>query len=317
VEYRRLGDTGIEVSRIALGCGNFGGIGSAPAFFGQGESQAEAFALMDAAWERGITLFDTADAYGGGRSETWIGEWMRERGVRPILTTKVFHSVVGDPNDHGLQPDRIRRQVVGSLERLGVDRIDLYLTHDTDPGTPLEDTLAALADLTRDGTVRAVGLSNVSPDDLERALQVAPVHCVQNAYSLLDRSAEPVLELCARHGVGFASFSPLAGGWLTGKYRREEPVPAGSRMALRPEAQAHLFRDETFAGLDALAAAAEVRGIDLPALAFAWLLADPRVEAVVVGPRRPEHLDPALAALDVELTAMQRDELAALFDRSR
>jgi 1-deoxyxylulose-5-phosphate synthase len=123
MEYRALGTTGIEVSRVALGCGNFGGVGSAPAFFGQGESEEEAFALMDAAWELGITLFDTADAYGGGRSERAIGRWLARRGPevreRLVLSTKVFHSVEGDPDDRGLAPDRIRRQIDGSLARLG------------------------------------------------------------------------------------------------------------------------------------------------------------------------------------------------------
>ena len=142
----------METSRLVLGCGNFGGIGSAPAFFGQGETRDEAFALMDAAWEASIRRFDTADAYGGGRSETWIGGWMRDRGVRPALTTKVFHSVVGDPGDRGLAPARIRRQLEGSLERLGVERVDLYLTHEPDPDTPLEDTLGALAELRTRGS---------------------------------------------------------------------------------------------------------------------------------------------------------------------
>ena len=118
MERRELGGSGIAVSRVILGCGNFGGVGSAPAFFGQGESEEEAFAIMDAAWELGVRTFDTADAYGGGRSETWIGRWLTARGHRPVLATKVFNSVVGDPQDRGLAPERIRRQIEGSLDRL-------------------------------------------------------------------------------------------------------------------------------------------------------------------------------------------------------
>ena len=313
MDYRQLGGTGIDVSRIALGCGNFGGIGSAPAFFGQGESRDEAFALMDAAWASGITMFDTADAYGGGRSEKWVGEWIAERGFRPFVTTKVFHSVVGDQDDRGLAPRRIRLQLAGSLERLGVEQIDLYLTHERDPETPFEDTLSTLAELVREGSVRAIGLSNATAEELERALELAPVSCVQNSYSLLDRSAADVVGLCAERGVAFTAFSPLAGGWLTGKYRRGEPAPTGSRMDLRPEGQLHLARDETYAGLDALAAAAAVRGVDLTTLAYAWLVADPRVTSIVVGPRRPEHLEAPLAALELDLAPDERDELAALF----
>src|SRR5919109_5256552 len=144
METRGLGHTSVEVTRIALGCGNFGGVGSAPELFGQGESREEAFALMDAAWKLGIRTFDTAASYGGGRSEHWLGEWMAARRRRPVVTTKVFHSVTGDPDDHGLAPARIRRELAGSLERLGLERVDLYLIHEPDPETPLELTLAAL-----------------------------------------------------------------------------------------------------------------------------------------------------------------------------
>ena len=149
------------MNRLILGCGNFGGIGSAPAFFGQGESEEEAFALMDAAWELGFTRFDTADAYGGGRSETWIGRWMADRGHRPALTTKVFHSVVGDPSDRGLARDRILRQIEGSLERLGIERVDTYMIHEPDPDTPVAETVQALAELLDAGRIGAIGASNV------------------------------------------------------------------------------------------------------------------------------------------------------------
>ena len=324
MKYRQLGQTGIEISRVALGCGNFGGIGSAPAFFGQGESEEEAFALMDSAWERGITLFDTADAYGGGRSERAIGRWLAGRGpeVREqiVLSTKVFHSVEGDPGDRGLAPARIRRQVEGSLARLGVERVDLYLIHEPDPDTPVEDTLEALDGLVRDGKVGAVGTSNVSGAELAEALQASEdrglvrFDWVQNSYSLLERGDEAdVLPLCARHGLGYTPFSPLAGGWLTGKYRRGEPYPEGSRMTLRPEPYREIAQGGTFTALAALEDAARARGVDMATLALAWLLGDERVSAVVVGPRRPAHLDPAIAAEGVSLSAAEREEIGALF----
>ena len=299
----------METSRLILGCGNFGGVGSAPAFFGQGETRKEAFALMDGAWEAGIRHFDTADAYGGGRSEAWIGAWMRDRDVRPALTTKVFHSVVGDAADRGLAPARIRRQLAGSLERLGVERVDLYLTHEPDPDTPLEDTLGALAKLREEGLVTEFGLSNVDAEETRRALELAPVAAVQNSYSLLDREAEPLLDLPVR----FQAFGPLAGGWLTGKYRRGEAAPDGSRMTLRPEPYRHLEADRVHDALDRFGAEAEARGVERTTLAFAWLLSDPRVEAVVLGPRRAEHLEPALRALELPLEPDERDGLAALF----
>jgi aryl-alcohol dehydrogenase-like predicted oxidoreductase len=136
---------------------------------------------------------------------------------------------------------------------------------------------------------------------------------VQNSYSLLDRESEDVLEYCATHGIGFSPFSPLAGGWLAGKYRRNRPPPPGSRMTMRPEPYLHLDDEAVYDGLDRLKVAATDRGVDMPTLAIAWLLADPRIAAVVVGPRRPEHLEPAIAALDVELSPSERDELASLF----
>jgi len=316
VERRRLGRSGIEVSRIILGCGNFGGIGSAPALFGQGESREQAFAIMDAAVELGITTFDTADAYGGGRSEAYIGEWLRtkppETRDRIVLSTKTFNPM-HEGADHGLAPARIRRQLESSLGRLGVERIDMYLTHEQDPDTPIEDTLGALEEAVRAGKVRAIGASNVDADWLAEAR--GRFAWVQNSYSLLERDAErDVLPLCAEHGLGFTPFGPLAGGWLTGKYREGEPPPPGSRMTQRPEGYRHLDRPATYRGLELLRKAAEARGVDTATLAIAWLLSHPQVTAVIVGPRRPEHLEPARRALELPLTTDERDELARLFD---
>jgi aryl-alcohol dehydrogenase-like predicted oxidoreductase len=325
VERRPLGRSGLEVSRLILGCGNFGGIGSAPELFGQGESRDEAFAIMDAAWEAGITTFDTADAYGGGRSETYIGEWLRGKGPqvrdRIQLSTKVYNAM--DANaDWGLRPRRIKRQIEGSLSRLGVERVDMYLAHAPDSTTPVELTLEAFGELLRAGKVRAVGASNYDGVELDDALEASARHgliryeWVQNSYSLLDRPEAEVtiLPRCAGHGLGFTPFSPLAGGWLTGKYREGEPPPPGSRMTQRPEAYLHLDTPATYRGLERLAAAAEERDVDTATLALAWVLSHPQVTAVVVGPRRPEHLEPALRALDLHLTPDERDELARLFD---
>jgi aryl-alcohol dehydrogenase-like predicted oxidoreductase len=320
IEQRALGRTGLTLSRLVLGCGNFGGIGSAPAFFGAGESEAEAFELMDAAIRIGIDVFDTADAYGGGRSETWIGRWRASRGAPVRLSTKVFHSVEGDPEDRGLAAERILRQIDGSLARLRVERVDMYLVHAPDPDTPLEETLRALDELVRSGKVGAIGASNVEADWIEDALAIAeherltPIGWVQNSYSLLDRDAErEVLPLCVERGVGFTPFGPLSGGWLTGKYRRDEPRPEGSRMTLRPGPYEHLDREEVYRGLDAFAEAAAERGVDTATLAHAWVLSHPDVAAVILGPRSPRHLEPPRAALELELNPRERDDLASLF----
>jgi aryl-alcohol dehydrogenase-like predicted oxidoreductase len=324
VERRLLGRSGLEVSRIILGCGNFGGIGSAPELFGQGESREEAFAIMDAAWELGITTFDTADAYGGGRSETSIGEWLRAKGpeVREgiQLSTKVYNAMDADA-DWGLRPRRIKRQIEGSLTRLGVDRVDMYLAHAPDDTTPIELTLGAFGELVRAGKVRAIGASNYCAIELDEALEASArrglvrYEWVQNSYSLLDRPNAEVtmLPICEEHGLGFTPFSPLAGGWLTGKYRRGEPYSPDSRMAMRPEAYAGFERDEVWDALEAFERAAAERGVDPAALGLAWLLAQPDVTAVIVGPRRPEHLEPARRALELHLTGAEAAEIAALF----
>ena len=284
---------GIEVSRIILGCGNFGGIGSAPELFGRGESQDEAFAILDAAWEAGITTFDTADAYGGGRSETYLGAWLASR--RPegaVVATKTFNPMDAGA-DHGLAPERVRRQLDSSLRRLGLERVDLFLTHAWDPDVPFVETAGALDGLVADGKIGAYGVSNVDGAQLRDAIAGGKPQWVQNSYSLLDRDAErEVLPLCREHGLGFTPFSPLAGGWLTGKYRRGAPVPAGSRMTLRPDPYEHLKTDAVYDLIEDL----ESRG-DPATLAYAWLLEQPGVTAIVVGPRRPEQLAPALAAL--------------------
>jgi len=316
MERAYLGGTGIRVSRLILGCGNFGGVGSAPAFFGKGETKDEAFGMMDAAWEAGIRTFDTADAYGGGRSESWIGDWLRARpDARDwiVLSTKTFNPM-DEGADHGLAPARVKRQLESSLQRLGVERVDMYLTHAWDDDVPIAETAGALDELVAAGKVGAYGLSNVGGAQLRDALAAGVFGWVQNSYSLLDREAErEVLPLCAERGLGFTPFSPLAGGWLTGKYRRGEEAPAESRMTTRPEPYEHLKDDAVYRGLDGLAAAAAERGVSSAALAIAWLLADPGVTGVVVGPRRPDQLEPPLAALALELDPSERDALTGLF----
>lgn len=311
-----LGGTGTRVTRVILGCGGFGGVGSAPAFFDKGETKEQSFALMDAAWEAGIETFDTADAYGGGRSETYIGEWLRTKGPevrdRIVLSTKTFNPM-DEGADHGLAPARVRRQLDSSLQRLGVERVAMFLAHEWDPDVPVAETAGALDELVAAGKIGAYGLSNVDGAQLREALAAGSFGWVQNSYSLLDRSAErEILPLCSQHGLGFTPFSPLAGGWLTGKYRRGEPLPAGSRMTQRPEPYRHLEDERVYAALEALAAAAQERGATMAALALAWLLAEPCVTAVIVGPRRAEHLAPALAALQLPLDAAERDAIAAL-----
>jgi aryl-alcohol dehydrogenase-like predicted oxidoreductase len=303
---RPLGRSAITVSPVALGCGNFGGIGSAPEFFGQGLSEDQALELMDAAWEFGITHFDTADAYGGGRSELSIGRWIRSRGVRPQLTTKTYNPMQAGA-DRGLRPERVARQLRTSLERLGVDHVELYLAHEFDPGVPLSASFGAFDQAQAEGTIRAYGVSNFDAPQLAAALTAGAPQAIQNSYSLLAREDEQdLLALCAEREVAYLAFSPLAGGWLTGKYRRGEQFPVGSRMSQRPEPYRRLVADRTFDALARLQAMASRRGISMAGLALAWLLADERVTQIVVGPGRPEHLAPVGEALEHPLTAEEQ-----------
>ena len=325
MEHRRLGTTGLRVSRLGLGAGNFGGLGSAPAFFGMGDGEAEAFALMDRAWEAGINFFDTANAYGGGRSETFIGRWLKDKGSRVrdqiLVSSKVFNPVGEGPNDRGLSRRHIMRQVEASLARLQTDRLDMYLIHEPDPETPLEETLRALDDLVHMGKVLYVGASNIEAWRLARALWISDARrlfrfeWVQNSYSLLDRTPErEVFPLCADQGLGFTAFSPLAGGWLTGKYRSGASYPAGSRMTLRPEPYRHLESERVFRGLSALEEEARARGVEMSALALAWVLHHPLMTAAIVGPRQPAQLDSALAALGMTLSAEDAARVSGFID---
>ena len=324
IECRRLGRSGVELPRIALGCGNFGGVGSAPEFFGAGLSEQEALELMDAAWALGITHFDTADAYGGGRSEAAIGHWITSRGVRPQLTTKTYNAMSAGA-DHGLAPARVERQLRSSLERLGVDQVELYLAHEFDPKVPLAETLGAFEEHVATGTIRAYGVSNFDAAQLELAgvagagvagatAAGAGVEAIQTAHSLLERGDEErLLPLCAQRAVAYLAFGPLSGGWLTGKYRRGEPFPAASRMTQRPEPYERLVSEHTFDALERLETLAWERRISMAGLSLAWLLSDERVGQVVVGPGRPEHLEPVREALAAPLSVAERDELSTVF----
>ncbi len=317
---RPVGQSGLLISPVALGCGNFGGIGSAPEFFGRGLTRDQAFELMDAAWEFGLTHFDTADAYGGGRSEQAIGRWIASRGVRPQLTTKTFNPM-RDGGDSGLRPERIARQLDASLERLGVDQVDLYLGHDYDPDVPLAETLGAFEAATAAGKTRAYGVSNFDAGQLTAALAAGDPaagglgpQAIQNSYSLLDRSDEgELLPLCERRAIGYLAFGPLAGGWLTGKYRRGEPFPEGSRMTQRPEPYRGFVADRTFAVIEGLEAIAARLGLSVAGLALGWLLADRRVTQIVIGPGRPAHLAPLREALEHPLRDDDRAAIEGVF----
>jgi len=320
MEYRALGRTGMRVSVLGLGCGGFGGIGSASGLFGKGEDKQTAFALMNHAWDAGINYFDTADSYGGGASERMIGAWLRERKVRDrlILSTKVLYALTEGPQDRSLSRRHIMAAVDGSLRRLQTDHIDLYVTMEPDPATPIEETLQTMNDLMQAGKVRHIGASNITASQLRDSLAASDrlgVHryqSVQNGYSLLDRALEvDVLPLAAKERIAVTPFSPAAGGLLTGKYRFGERPPRGSRVDLRPEPYRHLMNPGTFQAIDALRSSATERGVDMSTLALAWVISHPAVTSALIGPRTVEQFRPWLEAVEMHLTTDEREAVAS------
>jgi aryl-alcohol dehydrogenase-like predicted oxidoreductase len=307
-----------------MGCGNFGGIGSAPAFFGQGESEEEAFLLLDRAVELGINYLDTANAYGGGRSETTIGKWLatKDPTLRDnlLISSKVANPMGDDPNQRGLSRRHILDQIDASLTRLGVDHLDMYMVHEPDPGTPLEETMDVLDTVITAGKVRYIGASNYPNWPLMKSLWIADragsrrFEWVQNSFNLIEQADQSeTLELCKDQGLGFTGFGPLMGGWLTGKYKYESDYPEGSRMTKRPEPYVRHWNEATFNRIGRLGALADAAGVSMAGMALGWLYNHPDVTSSIVGPRRAEHFEPVSEAMELELSATEWGEVGAIF----
>jgi len=299
METRRIGS--LEVSVVGLGCNNFGG-----------RLDAEATAsVVDAALDAGINFLDTADIYGRTKSEEYLGRALGRRRGEIVLATK-FGMMV-DERRHGARPAYVRQALDDSLRRLGTDYVDLYQLHRPDDTVPIADTLGALDDAVRAGKVREIGCSNVSVDQLREAEAAvrpggARFVSVQNEYSLFHREPEEgVLAECERQGIAFIPYFPLASGLLTGKYRRGEPPPQGTRLAEGRFSSA--LSDAQLAKVEALIAFAEGRGHTLLELAFSWLLARPTVVSVIAGATRPEQARANAGAAGWQLTA---DDLAEI-----
>lgn len=286
MEQRSLGRSGLRVSAIGIG----------GATFGREIDGQTTFAVLDRALERGITLIDTAEAYGAGRSEELIGRWLAERGVRHQITlaTKVSGT---------LTAERVRSSCEASLRRLGVEHVDLFQLHRWDPETPLEETLGAMDELVRAGKTRAIGCSNYAAWQLTKALWRQDVgglvrfESTQPVYNLADRRVEQeLLPLCADQGLGVITYSPLGAGFLTGKYRRGGGVPEGTRFDIVPAHQEIYFTEARFRVMEGLRALAEGAGVPMAHLALAWVLGRPGLTSVLVGARSPAHIDQAIAA---------------------
>jgi aryl-alcohol dehydrogenase-like predicted oxidoreductase len=299
---RVLGEGGPEVSVVGLGTNNFG----------RRCDYEQTVAVIDAALDAGVTLFDTADIYGQGMSEEFIGRALEGRRDRVLIATKFGKPMDERPEERRGNPDYIQWAVESSLRRLRTDVIDVYQLHEPDPVTPIEETLGALNDLVHDGKVRWIGSSNFSAEQIEAAEEVARgagFHrfvSVQNEYSFLEREAEDdVLGTCERLGIGFLPYFPLASGLLTGKYRRGEAATEG-RLAGRE------IPADQWDRVEALQRFADERGASLLEVAIGGLLAMPAVTSVISGATRPEQVRANVAAGAWEPSADDVEELRAL-----
>jgi aryl-alcohol dehydrogenase-like predicted oxidoreductase len=301
----------LTVSRLCLGT----------MLMGDKTPVEESHRMLDRYLDAGGNFLDTADTYDDGGSERTLAPWLARRRDEVVLATKVRFAV-SDPGGEGLAPDRIRAACDASLRRLGIDVIDLYQVHAPDPAVPLEETLEALDGLVRAGKVRALGASNYPAWLLAWAVALqdrhgwSPFVSLQPQYSLVERSIEvEILPFCRAAGLGVLPWGPLGAGFLTGRYSRDEPPPAGSRMGEAAddleEAPARRAIERNFRAVDEARAIAEAKGATVSQVALAWLLATAGVTAPIIGPRTLAHLEDLLGAADVSLGGEEYDRLAA------
>jgi len=313
MENRQLGQSQVSVSRLGLGC----------VTFGREIDEVAAFAVADRAFECGTTLFDTADAYGGGASEAVLGKWIASRGIRDRVTlcTKVGGPTSDDPADRGCAGARIRRNLEASLQRLQTDRVDLYLVHCWDAKVPPLETLQAMSEAVGRGKARAIGCSNYAGWQLCRMLWLAEVHnlarmeVIQPPLSLALGRHEfesEVRPLCVDQGVGTMTYSPLGAGFLTGKYGRGDVIPTGARFDVIPGHQPLYFSEANYDIVEGLQRIAAREGVTVPTLAIAWVLHQPGVTTTLIGARTIAHIDQAIGALEFPMTEELLAELSGL-----
>ena len=308
MEYRQLGNSGLRVSVIGLGTNQFGGK----------VDQAGVNTIIDGALELGINFIDTADVYTKGRSEETLGIALRAKWGRVALASKVYNPTGEGPNDYGASRYHILNGVEASLKRLQTDHIDLLQMHRYDATTPLDETLRALDDLVTAGKVRYIGASNYSAWQLAEANTLADLRgwtrfvSVQNHYHMFERGLEQdVLPYCRARAVGILPYFPLAGGFLTGKYRRGEAAPAGSRGESSPYVQRYMT-DTNYERVDVLTKWAEARDRTMGELAHAWLLAQPEVSSVISGATSLAQVESNAKAAGWSLTAPELAEVNAI-----
>jgi aryl-alcohol dehydrogenase-like predicted oxidoreductase len=288
MKYTRLGQAGVQVSQLCLGT----------MIYGQQVEEKESIKIIHRAIDLGINFIDTADIYVMGRSETIVGKAITDRREDIVLATKVYNQMGPTPNDQGLSRKHILYAIRASLRRLETDYIDLYQVHRFDYETPLKETLTTMTDLIQDGRIHYFGSSNFTAWQIEKALRVSDtcgltsIQSSQPRYNILDRDAErELLPMCCEEGIGVIPYSPLAGGFLTGKYQIDKPIPEGTRGALRPDWMQQYQTELNFRILQEMKILSAETDLKLSQLSLAWCLANPVITAPIIGASRIEQLE--------------------------
>ena len=299
MQYKKVGRTGLKVSEITLGT----------MIFGKQVNEVDAINIMDLAFEKGITSFDTADGYTNGRSEEIVGKALKNKRMKVVLASKVNSRQGPGPNDFGLSREHIFQAIEASLKRLGTDYLDIYYAHAPDYTTPIEETLRAFDSLVKQGKVRYVACSNYRAWHLVRALAVSEQHnltrfdCIQSPYNLLTRDIETeLLPCCANEGVGVTVYNPLAAGLLTGKHNVSQGPSSDTRFGIDKMYYERYWSQVNFMAVDHLKKIADALGRNMAQFALGWVLGNPVVTSAIVGASSAKQLEENLGALDVKLT---------------
>lgn len=313
MKYRYMGRTGLKVSELCLGAMTFG----------RESTEAESYEMLDSFKSAGGNFIDTADVYSRGLSETILGRWLKQQNREDfVIATKVRFTMGDGPNDIGLSRKHILAGIDGSLKRLGIDYVDLYQIHSWDPGAPLEETLQTLDALVKSGKVRYIGASNVAAWQLQKAIDISrqygwePFSCLQPLYNLLDREVEwGLVPVCLNEGVGIIPWSPLRGGWLSGKYQRGMDAPLEGTRVDEAEKQGWseswsvYANEQTWSVTDTLQEISTETGKSIAQIALNWLLQMPGVTAPIIGARNLKQLEENLGSTGWSLTAEQMTKL--------
>lgn len=308
MRYKKLGHSGLSVPVFALGCTTLG----------SQVADDESLAIMNRAFDLGMTFYDVADVYSKGRAEILLGQALKGRRHQAIITTKLFGETGPGPNDKGLSRKHIIEACEASLRRLQTDYIDVYQMHHWDPETPIEESLGAMDDLVRQGKVRYIGASNFMGWQIVEAVQTAQAYglprlvSTEEKYSMISRGVEAeLLPSAMANKVGVLVFNPIAGGFLTGKYKQNEPPPSGTRFAVRPWYIDNYWNDRAFRLMERLDNGAHGLGVSTVRLAIGWLLANPAVTTVILGATKVSHIEQNLAAATEPLSQQELNLCAA------